>query len=137
MRKALIWLAPLVLAGCVDESASYYVDGNQHMLTVRAVQDYFWSRQATLHLVAAHLPDCQRQLVLGQAPLTGLQVELFASGEQVVTLRAGEHVWQVDTEACAQLPAPAQASGTPLGEFRLDAADKLVFAPVAANAAAQ
>jgi hypothetical protein len=39
MRKGLILLAPLLLAGCVNESASYYIDGNEHALTVRAEQD--------------------------------------------------------------------------------------------------
>jgi hypothetical protein len=137
MRKALILLAPLVLAGCVDESASYSIDGNQDTLTVRAVQDYFWNAQATLRLVAARLPDCQRQLVLGQVPLSGLEVELFASGEHVYTLRAGENIWQLDTGACAQLPTPAQASGTPLGTFRLSAGNKLVFEQAGAGTAAR
>ena len=31
-------LPSLLLAGCVDDSATYYIDGNHHALTVRAVQ---------------------------------------------------------------------------------------------------
>jgi hypothetical protein len=138
MRKGLILLAPLLLAGCVNESASYYIDGNEHALTVRAEQDRFWSRQVTLRLVAARLPECQRQLVLGKVPLSELDVELFASGEDVYTLRAGEQIWQVETRGCTQLPTPAQAMGTPIGDFRLDAHKKLVFEKAAAaNTAAQ
>jgi hypothetical protein len=138
MRKALILLAPLLLAGCVNESASFYIDGNEHALTVRAEQERFWSKQVTLRLVAARLPDCQRQLVLGKVPLSDLDVELFASGENVYTLRAGEQIWQVDTGSCSQLPTPAQAMGTPIGEFRLDGHKKLVFEKATvANTAAQ
>jgi hypothetical protein len=137
MRKGLILLAPLVLAGCVNESASYYIDGNEHALTVRAEQEYFWSKQVTLRLIASRLPDCQRQVVLGKVPANELDVELFASGDNVYTLRAGEQIWQVDTQACAQLPTPAQAMGTPVGEFRLGAGKKLVFEKAAANTAAQ
>jgi hypothetical protein len=137
MRKALIFLAPLVLAGCVNESASYYIDGNEHALTVRAEQEYFWSKQVTLRLIASRLPDCQRQLVLGKVPLPELDVEVFASGDNVYTLRAGEQIWQVDAQACAQLPTPAQAMGTPVGEFRLGAGRKMVFEQAAASTAAQ
>jgi hypothetical protein len=127
MRKGLILLAPLVLAGCVNESASYYIDGNEHALTVRAQQEYFASR----------LPDCQRQLVLGKLPVRELEVELFASGDNVYTLRAGEQIWQVDTQACAQLPTPAQAMGTPIGAYRLNPRKELVFEQAAGASPAQ
>jgi hypothetical protein len=138
MHKGLVLLAPLVLAGCVNESASYYIDGNEHALTVRAEQEYFWSKQVTLRLIASRLPDCQRQMVLGKIPLSELDVELFASGENVYTLRAGEQIWQIDSQACAQLPTPAQAMGTPVGEFRLGARNKMLFEQAAAaNTAAQ
>jgi hypothetical protein len=136
MRKRLILLTPLLLAGCVKESASYYIDGNEHTLTVRAEQERFWRKQVTLRLVAARLPECQRQLVLGQVPLAELDVELFAAGENVYTLRAGDQVWQVETQGCSELPAPAEAElGQPLGAFRLDdAGKKLVFEKAVATA---
>jgi hypothetical protein len=137
MRKGLILLAPLVLAGCVNESASYYIDGNEHALTVRAQQEYFWSKHVTLRLIASRLPDCQRQLVLGKLPVRELEVELFASGDNVYTLRAGEQIWQVDTQACAQLPTPAQAMGTPIGAYRLNPRKELVFEQAAGASPAQ
>jgi hypothetical protein len=137
MRKALILLAPLLLAGCVDGSASYYIDGNQHALSLRAEQEKFWSKQVTLRLLAARLPDCQRQLELGKLPLSGLDVELFASGEDVYTLRAGDQVWQVETRDCSQIDPPQGELGRPLGSFHLDAHRQLVFekAPDSATAA--
>jgi hypothetical protein len=43
MRSTLLLLTPLlVLTGCVNESASYEIDSNDHALTVLVMQDYFW-----------------------------------------------------------------------------------------------
>jgi len=127
VRKLLILLTPLLLAGCINESASYYIAGNQHALTVRAQQDYFWSKQVTLKLIASRLPECQHQLTLGEVPAAGLEIELLASGANVYTLRTDGKVWQVETQGCTQLKTPAQAQGEPLGTFRLDERKKMVF----------
>ncbi|MCD2518005.1 hypothetical protein LQ564_16965 [Massilia sp. G4R7] len=122
-------LAPLLLAGCVNDTASYQIEGNDHALTVRVVQDVFWSKEGTVKLTAAHLPDCQRQISLGDMPLSGLEIELFASGPNLYTLRAGEDTWQVETAGCTQLEAPEAdaVTGQALGAFHFDANKKLVF----------
>ena len=62
-RSLLILATPLLLAGCVNETASYAIDSSDHALTVIVTQDYFWSKQAGLRLIASRLPDCQRQFV--------------------------------------------------------------------------
>lgn len=136
MRLRLLLLAPLILTGCVNDSASYRIDSNDHALTVRVVQDYFWSKQGSMTLTAARLPDCQRLIDLGPVALSGLEIELFASGPNIYTLRSGEDTWQVDTGACAELEAPEAnaVTGQPLGVFHLDTEKKLVFE--AAEAAA-
>lgn len=127
-RTILIPLTALLLAGCVDTSASYYVDGPDHAVTVRAEQDYFWSDEVSLKLIASRLPDCQRQLALTTLPLSGLDVELYASGENGFTLRAGKQAWRVETQTCSQLAPPAQDEpGSRLGVFRLDGENRLVF----------
>lgn len=120
-------LAPLLLAGCVDDSATYYIDGNQHALTVRAMQEYFWKKDVTLDLLASRMPDCQRRIPLGKLPMPDVEIELFASGANVYTLRAGEQVWRVETEGCSEMEAPEQVTGEPLGLFHLDENKKLVF----------
>jgi hypothetical protein len=136
MRNPLILLAPLLLAGCVDGAASYYIDGKDHTLTVRAEQQRFWNDEVTLRLIASRLPDCQRQLVLGKLPAGELELELFANGDNVYTLRAGERQWRVETLGCTQLAVPVQApAGRPLGVFRLDGENKLVFDKAAATVA--
>lgn len=126
MRKLLL-LAPLLLAGCVDDSATYYIDGNDHALTVRAVQEHFWKKAVTLQLVAARMPACQRRFELATLPAADVELELFASGENIYTLRAGDLVWRVDTQNCSEMAEPEQVTGQPLGLFHLDENGKLVF----------
>lgn len=122
-------LAPLLLTGCVNDTASYQIEGNDHALTVRVVQDYFWSKQGVVKLTAARMPDCMRQMDLGELPLSGLEIELFASGPNLYTLRAGEETWQVETQGCTQREAPEAnaVTGQALGAFHLDANGKLLF----------
>jgi hypothetical protein len=128
-RSPLLLLTPLLfLAGCVNQSASYDIDSTDHALTVIVTQDYFWSKQASLRLVASRLPDCQRQFDLGKTPLADLNVELFSTGEESFLLRAGEAMWQVDTQSCSELPPPsANVQAQPIGVFHMDAKKKLVF----------
>jgi hypothetical protein len=139
MRRTLILLTSLLLAGCVNESASYYVDGKEHSLTLRVEQDYFWQEDVTLKLVAARLPDCQRLFTLGQEPPADLAVEVFTRGDNTYTIRAGKQVWMIETNNCTQLPDTSKpAFGEPVGVFKI-ANDKLVFeaaAPAAGTAAA-
>ena len=122
-------LAALLLAGCVNDTASYQIEGKDHSLTLRLVQDYFWKNEASLRVTATRMPDCMRQIDLGAVALSGLEIELFASGPNVYTLRAGEDVWRVDTQACAELEAPTAnaVTGQALGAFHVDEHDKLVF----------
>lgn len=129
MRLPIILLAPLLLAGCISETASYAIDDRQHALVVRIDQDYFWSKRASLRLIVSRMPDCQRQLELGDVRLPGLEIELFDNGNGSYTLRADDEAWQVETRGCTQLEAPAAdaVSGQALGVFHLDAGKKLVF----------
>ena len=136
MRKLLL-LTPLLLAGCVDDSATYYIDGNQHALTVRVLQEYFWKKDLTIDLLASRMPDCQRRIPLGALPMSDVEIELFQSGENVYTLRAGEQAWRVETQGCSELKAPEQVTGQPLGLFHLDENKKLVFEKAEAEAASK
>lgn len=121
-------LTPLLLAGCVNESASYAIDSNDHALTLIVTQDYFWNKQAGVRLIASRLPECQRQFELGKVPVADLNVELFSTGEETFLLRAGEEMWQVETQGCTQLPPPsANVQAQPIGVFHLDRNKKLVF----------
>lgn len=130
MRNLLLLLTPLLLAGCINESASYTLDGRDHGLTLIVTQDYFWSKGADVRVIASRLPDCQRQFNLGKTPLADLNVELFSTGEERFLLRAGEDMWQVETQGCSQTGAPTgDVKAQPLGVFHFDADKKLVFEP--------
>jgi hypothetical protein len=125
---SVLLLLPLLLAGCVNESASYVIDSNDHALTVFVTQDYVWSKQAGVRLVASRLPDCQRQFDLGKAPMADLNIELFSTGENTFLLRSGDDMWQVETGNCTKLPPPAEnVQAQPIGVFHLDGKKKLVF----------
>ncbi len=120
MRKILTVLPLFLLAGCVNDSATFYADATrEHTLTVRRQQEYFWKEDAQYTLMAARLPDCQRAIPLGEMPLEGLDFELFASGDNVWSLRAGKYVWQVETNGCSLVAegGDTTATGTKLGTF--------------------
>jgi hypothetical protein len=127
MRKLLTALPVLLLTGCINDSATYYADSTQeHTLTLRRQQDYFWSEEARYTLMAARMPDCQRQFALGQYPLEDAEFELYNGGDNHWSLKSGKHVWQVETQSCALLPPAGAATGTKIGVYRADG-DKLVF----------
>ena len=129
MRRTFLLLTPLLLAGCIKDSATYYLDANtnEHVITVRAEQEYFWDKRVTTTLVAAHMPECLRRYPLSKMNASAFKVELFSNGDNVYTVRAGSQIVQVDTQTCAQLAEPAaDALGTLVGTYTLDE-DKVQF----------
>lgn len=135
-RSTLLLLTPLLLAGCIEQSASYYIDGPNHSLTVRAEQEYFWNKDVVVKLVAAHLPDCQRLFPMTTLPAADFAIELYAGGDNVYSVRVGQQVMRVETQGCTRLTEPTTAElGERLGTFRLDAQKKMIFDKAAGSAA--
>jgi hypothetical protein len=133
---ALTLLACCALAGCTSATATYRIDGADQTLSLRANQDYFWSDVLTVGLVTARMPDCQRKIDLGKVRQAEFDVEVFDSGDDVYTLRAGEQMWQVNIQTCTNLGEPgAGVSGLPVGNFKFDEEKKLVFLKAGAPAA--
>ena len=127
-RGTFLLLTPLLLAGCVNQSASYYIDGPDHSLTLRAEQQYFWNDALAVKMVAAHLPGCQRQFPLTTLPAAEMQIALYSAGDNVYSLRAGKQVMRVETATCTRLPEPtAEELGELLGTFKLGSENKMVF----------
>lgn len=133
MRKLLAVLISLLLTACVDDSASYYVDkdSSNHALTVRRVQEQLWSDDVLVTLTLTRLPECQRRITLALMPADEVELELFANGDNIWTLRAGTLLWQVDTETCTEFEEAKGELGEALGSFKIEN-NKLVFEPVAA-----
>ena len=129
MRKTLLLLLPLLLAGCVKQSASYYInDAREHSLTVRIDQPYFWEDQVDVTVVASRWPDCVRTFPIAKMPVDEVVLELFDAGDSAYTFRSGAQLWQFDAQNCTQLAAPApEAMGEPVGVFRLGVGDKMDF----------
>ncbi|HEY1042288.1 MAG TPA: hypothetical protein VGE60_00355 [Telluria sp.] len=126
MRRAPILLLPLLLAGCVRDSATYYISGNEHTVSVRAEQQYFWDDSVDLSILAARLPECQRRFQLSKvAP--DVQLTLHADGENTYTLTSGTESWTFETGQCTIL-APNPSPGRAVGSFRIEDG-KMVFAP--------
>ncbi len=132
----LTLLTCLAIAGCTSATATYRIDGADQTLSVRANQDYFWSDVLSVGIVAARMPECQRQIDLGKVTKADFDIEVFDSGDDVYTLRAGEQMWQVNIQTCTNLGEPgAGVSGLPVGNFKFDDAKKLVFLKAGAAAA--
>ena len=134
MRRTLFLLMPLLLAGCVRDSATYYISGNEHTVSVRAEQEYFWDDSLNLSLAAARLPECQRLFRLGKAT-PDVQLTLHADGENTYTLKSQAETWTFETTRCTML-APNPSPGQIVGSFRLEEKE-LVFTPAAAPAPAE
>ena len=117
----------LLLAGCVKQSASFYVDDQgERAITVRAEQEYAWEEAVTLSLVVSNMPDCQRRFPIGAMPVADVVVELFSAGDAVYTVRAGSQVWQVEAQNCTQMAAPKpEEMGVPVAVFRIGDGKKL------------
>jgi len=135
MRKILFAMLPLLLTGCARDSATYYTDSTgNHTLSLRRQQDYFWNDNARVILVAARMPDCQRQIPLGEMIVDEVDVEVFSSPDNFWSLRSGDQVWQVETQSCALVSETGPATGTKVGQFKV-VDGKLVFEPAVAPAA--
>jgi hypothetical protein len=126
MRKLLL-LTPLLLAGCYNDSATFYADTTQeHTLSIRRQQDYFWSDHGRFTLLASRLPDCQRRIDLAELPLEDTDVELYAEGDNRWSLKAGSQVWHVETGTCSLVSRDGAPAGTKIGDFKAEI-DKLTF----------
>jgi hypothetical protein len=122
MRKILILLMPLMLAACVDDSASYYADGpvGNHALTIHRAQKHFWSKESRVELIMQRLPDCLRRIELTDMPADEVEIELLSGGDNVWTLRSGNEMWQIETQTCTQYADVKGDGGELMGVFRDD-----------------
>ena len=116
-------LLPL-LAGCVQDTASYMIGGDRnHAITVARAQTWFWSSGVDVSVIAARQPDClggldvkgvarETELILHQAP--------DDYPEPIYILDIGGTDYAVSTVSCrvqkfAQRPADP---GPVIGRFK-------------------
>lgn len=122
--RALPFALLPVLAGCVQDSASYMIDGDSdHAIIVMRVQNWFWSSAVNVTVVAARQPDClggldikgvtrDTPLVLHQAP------DEYAEPIYILEIK-GEH-YAVSTYSCRvqKFPAKPDDAGPEVGRYQ-------------------
>ncbi len=135
MRYILTILISLLVTACCDDSASFYINGSNHTLTLLREQKYFWKDQATLSLIVARLPECQRRHTLTLAPASTVNIDVFTNGDGTWTLRSDKAIWEAGTQTCTLIQATPKAElGERVGTFKVQKG-KLVFEPAGANGA--
>ncbi len=125
--RPLTLVLPLLLAGCVNESATYYLDGRERSLTLQAKQPWFWDQRVDLELVISRLPDCQRRSRLDPAMPAEIALEVFRPeagefAEPILILRQGGRHYALglpncELQAFKEVP---QKPGALLGTFRVE-----------------
>ncbi|HEX6735278.1 MAG TPA: hypothetical protein VF096_10730 [Azonexus sp.] len=116
-------LAAPLLAACVNDGATYEIDGTrEHVLSVIREQPYFWDSKVELYLVVSRMPACMRRHSLGPATdKTRVEVWQVPSGAFIV--RAGKRLFATETQTCvsfAKLDAePVEGMGELKGVFRM------------------
>ena len=109
------------LAACINDSASWQIDGKDHALTLIREQPWFWNSKVNLFIVAARLPECQRRhtLVPGTTAQAGLDV--YQTGDTDFVLKQGERYYRIETRSCTgfqPLDAAPGGIGARRGSFR-------------------
>jgi len=123
--RTLLMLAALpLLAGCIQDTASYMIDDNRnHAITVSRAQKWFWGSRVDISVIAARQPDClggldikdidrATELVLHRAP------EEYA--EPIFIMAVDEDFYAVSTLSCRvqKFPEAPADPGPTIGGFK-------------------
>jgi hypothetical protein len=113
----------LLLAGCVNDSATYLIDdGEEHGITLLRAQDWFWQGTVRLSIVATRMPDCRGGLDVEDVPVD-VSPELYQAppgyAEPIHILKVGERHFAVSTASCRvqEFQERPQDLGTQVGSF--------------------
>ncbi|MBL8405333.1 MAG: hypothetical protein JNL16_12385 [Dechloromonas sp.] len=124
LRTLLLPLLALpLLSACVNDGATYEVDGTrEHGLSLIREQPYFWDSKINLYLVVSRMPACMRRHSLGMGTeKTKVEVYQVPSGAFVV--KVGKKMFATETQTCESFAKmdsePPEGLGTLMGTFRL------------------
>lgn len=141
--KVNSWLLPataLFLAGCLNDTASLRLGGNDHALTVQARQPYFWSQEVELEAVMSRQPDCHRRSRLDAATRSDVSVDVFRPdagefAEPILILKQGAAWYAISTQNCEmqRFNSPPAKPGSRLGTFRREGDKKLQYVAAPAS----
>lgn len=135
-RRTLLGLIalPLLLAGCVDDSASYLTDAERsHGITLKRLQEWFWQDTVRLTILVSRLPECSGGIEV-KGVRRSAQPELYEAppgyAEPIHILKIDERHYAIGMQSCRVQPfeeAPAEL-GTRLGVFE-EKEGKFAFHP--------
>ncbi len=104
--KRTLWagLLPLLLAGCVNDTASYLIDGSkEHTIMLRRVQDWFWQDTVELTIVASRMPECHGGIDIEDVPRSA-RLELYQAppeyAEPIYILKIEDRHYAISTQSC-------------------------------------
>ncbi len=105
-RRAVLGLIalPLLLAGCVNDTASYRSEAEEELSVVLARrQDWFWQDTGRLAVTVSHLPQCQGGLEIKDVPLSA-DYALYAAPpeypEPILILEIEDRHFALGLESC-------------------------------------
>lgn len=134
--KRIAWatLLPLLLAGCVNDTASYLIEGSkEHTIMLHRVQEWLWRDTVSLTVAASRMPECRGGIEIKDVPRSA-RPELYQAppeyAEPIYILKIDDRHWAISTLSCrvqAFDEAPARL-GTRLGVFE-EKAGKFAFNP--------
>jgi hypothetical protein len=124
LRSGLL-LAPLalLLAGCLQDTASYTFPEKDHAITLVRNQTWPWESTMSLEVVAIRLPECHEggrvEAVRLDAPIT-LYRAPDEYAEPMFILQVDSRDYAVSTQSCQvqKFEAPPPDRGVKLGVFK-------------------
>jgi len=134
-------LAVPLLAACVNDGATYEIDGTrEHTLSLIREQPYFWDGKVNFYLVVSRMPACMRRHNMGSGT-ERTRVEIYQVPSGAFIIKTGKRLYATETQTCESFAKmdtePPEGLGKLVGTFRLKKGE-LAFvkeeAPEAADA---
>lgn len=122
MRLLLLFVYATLLTGCLNDGASFKINGPNHSLSLTRTQSYFWDSKIELHMVVQRIPDCQRRHTLNPISANSLNAELFSIDENTYFLKQSHYIYSFETTTCngfeTMKETPDSGIGKKLGVFK-------------------
>lgn len=137
LRSVLLsLLAVPLLSACVNDGATYEIDGTrEHVLSLIREQPYFWDKKTNFSLVVSRMPACMRRHSIGLlSPNTKVEIYQVPSGAFIV--KAGKRMYATETQTCESWAKVGDEPEGGLGELKgtfLVKQGELIFAKEAAE----
>ena len=116
-------LAAPLLAACVNDGATYEIDGSrEHVLSLIREQPWFWDSKINLYLVVSRMPACMRRHSLGTGA-ENTRVEIYQVPSGAFIVKSGKKMFATETQTCeswAKMDSePPEGMGRLIGTFRV------------------